>query len=92
MNTIAYIRTSESYPSYHLGLTDRGHAIYLRCPIVDEDGYEADAIESRPGHEATGAFIVRDDGFDLDADFETHCDDLAEESRILMAEARAEFA
>ena len=35
--------------------------------------------------------LVRDDGMDLRADFETHVDELAEELRVLMAEARAEF-
>jgi hypothetical protein len=38
-----------------------------------------------------GLEVVRDDGLDLEADFETHCDELAEEMRVLVAQAREEF-
>lgn len=36
--------------------------------------------------------MVRDDGLHLEADFEAHCDDLAEEMRILLADARRDIA
>ena len=77
---ITFIRKSEDYPEYKLGREADGHLVIY---IGDETQGEWDWEDET----STGSYVVRDDGVDLDGDFETHCDDLAEEMRCLRAEA-----
>ena len=83
--TIEFVRTSDNYPEYHLGYNGEHDVIFMSIPADENpDMFGAEPVA---GHDdIEWAYVIRDDGFDLDADFETHCDDLAEEARVLMAE------
>lgn len=91
--TATHIRASENYPEYHLVRMEGtgALAIGLCSPAQgDPDGFGDGHIEV--DGEVRELFIVQDDGFDLDADLEFHADNLAEEGRVLLAEAMAEFS
>lgn len=92
-----FIRESTGYPEYKLVQLDDGgqFRIVMELSITAGDPLglwhviytrEVDGVEK-----LLAGFVVRDDGADLDGDFETHCDELAEEARTLAAEAGAEF-
>lgn len=96
-----FIRRSTDYPEYSLVRFDASDllAIVLAVPIDPEFGVSvlSDGFVTMPADdprypaETVEIFILRDDGVDLDNDLERHADELAEETRVLIAEAAEEF-
>lgn len=93
------IRRSEHHPEYVLlQLVGSDHKVIgivskvelTTIPILVDGYVRMPDDDSRFPGEVCEWFIVRGDGFDLDADFEFHASELAEETRILRAEYEAE--
>ena len=92
-----WVATSADYPQYHLAQIDgtAEHVVYLDVSDVDDETSWELIVANHPpegdrGGAAFGFVVDADSPSDIDS-FESRCDFLAEESRILAAEAMAEF-
>jgi len=97
-----YIRRSSGHPQYVLIRFDGTDALAIvlatpsepgDMPSLMVDGFvELPARDPRHPGATCEIFVVQDDGVNLDGDLEHHAENLAEELRVLTAEAREEFS